>query len=200
LCPSGVHWTPGTPPLLFLPPTSTIFLSPSCLLLHHPLSSLFTPAPYLMPTICAGSQKDTNSCGCSLFIPKKSKENRCKTCRHQRVSHSDIPTTPPQDDNTITAVTKKDRSKYINRLFKSLEATAVHDNARKETLKGFRPPSPPTVVRVASTLHITFTNLYHSCHATSLSHSPRKGRGKRDRRLAESSPRPQPPAQRSLAG
>ncbi|KAF9642217.1 hypothetical protein BDM02DRAFT_3193673 [Thelephora ganbajun] len=33
--------------------------------------------------------------------------------------------------------------KYVRCLFKSLEATAVHETARKEMLQGFQPPSPP---------------------------------------------------------
>jgi len=108
-----------------------------------------------MPTICIGSLKDIEGCNCNLFIPRKSKKNKCKSCGHQKVSHSDIPTTPPPRGTKVdtTAMAKpQGHSKYTDRLYKSLKATAVHEDARKETLQGFRPPSPPTMVCAASML------------------------------------------------
>src|SRR5882762_2959834 len=98
---------------------------PSYLSLHSTLYSTLPSRPPSMLTVCAGSQKDTGSCGCTAFIPKKSNESKCKSCGHWKTSHSNIPATPPQDvqTNTATIAKSQDHTKYVDRLYRSLVDT-----------------------------------------------------------------------------
>ena len=75
---------------------------------------------------CTGSKaKDSAPCSCTSFMPRPPpKDGRCDTCGHRRSAHQEAPGT----DN-----------KYVQRLLKGLAATAVHEEAQKETLEGFRP-------------------------------------------------------------
>lgn len=98
-----------------------------------------------MPTICTGSTKDRSACTCTLFIVKSSKKTKCKGCGHRQASHTDVPAHLPQEVETLPR-TEAMENKYVSRLFKSLEATSVHEDARKEMLQGFRPRSPPAIV------------------------------------------------------
>jgi hypothetical protein len=86
---------------------------------------------------CTGASKNTTACACQVFVPKKSKGTKCKTCGHRDTYHSD-PTTS-QDPSTPPA-TKRLGEKYATQLYRSLEASAVHETAREEMLQGFHPP------------------------------------------------------------
>jgi hypothetical protein len=108
------------------------------------LTLLCPPPNYTMPTTCTGSSRDNAPCVCTLFVAKKSKGSRCKTCRHRLTSHVEA----PAQQNIEGTVTRGAEGVYVNRLFKSLGATAVHEAARKETLEGFRPPSTQDKVRI----------------------------------------------------
>lgn len=135
--------------------------SPYCVLHSsshsHPLQFPSAPLDSIMPTTCTGSSKDDASCVCTQFIAKKSKGSKCKTCGHRLTSHLDTPA--PQDAEGM--VTRGAEGVYVNRLFKSLGATAVHEAARKETLQGFRPP--PTQDKVCiSYFALHFINYPHA--------------------------------------
>ena len=100
--------------------------------------------------ICTATSKDGTACMCANFVPRKSKGAKCKTCGHRISYHSDN-TTKLQDTET-TPPPKAPGEKYVTRLFKSLEATAVHETAREEMLQGFRPPFTQADVRIIETL------------------------------------------------
>lgn len=121
---------------------------------HRSFLTTLTPRPIstLSSALCTGLQNDSNGCDCSLFVPKKLKAHRCKACGHHLISHPKSSPSPlslalPLDTNPATATIKQDHSKYVTRLLKSFEATAVHEDARKETLQSFRPP-PSAVVHI----------------------------------------------------
>ena len=112
-----------------------------------------------MPT-CAGSSKEPGiPCLCTSFIPRPPpKVGKCEICGHRRSSHVD---NPPGSN-----------SKYLSRLLKNIDATAVHEEARKETNQGFRPQqssstvalpdigsTPPLVVRSMRTISVTIFTL-----------------------------------------
>jgi hypothetical protein len=130
--------------------TSPSFPSPRAL--HPPPSPLPLPphrlcppiAFYTMPMTCAGLLKDNTACTCRLFIARRSKETKCKTCGHRQALHSDIPATSHSANPPMT--TEAPENKYVNRLAKSLEASSVHESARKEMLQGFRPRPQPVKV------------------------------------------------------
>ena len=112
-----------------------------------------------MPT-CLGSSKSPGAlCICTSFVPKSPpKENKCDICGHRRSAHTD------DAPNT--------NGKYFNRLLKNIAATAVHEEARKETIQGFRPRQHSSTVAASTTttstmrtllsLHRPFTLLIHS--------------------------------------
>lgn len=116
-----------SPPSQRLPPHSFSFPIPTI-----PQVSL------LMPSICLGSSDEDVGCDCVLFVPKRSRKSRCKHCKHPQTSHSDSPATQSHE-HVALAATQQDHNKYVDRLAKSLKASAVHDKARRETLQGFRP-------------------------------------------------------------
>ena len=92
---------------------------------HH----LRTSAPATMQT-CTGSSKDPVHCPCHRFAPKPPpKDSRCDSCGHRRSAHQDNAPSVGGD-------------KYVKQLLKNMAATAVHEEARKETLQGFRPREP----------------------------------------------------------
>ena len=114
-----------------------------------------------MPSTCTGSPKDHTPCTCTLFILKRSKQTKCKTCGHRFSHHSDVPTAP-QDSNAPPAP-KAPGDKYVTRLFKSLEATAVHERQGKRCCKAFDHPvrkqmyallGPPILYNLTSLLII----------------------------------------------
>jgi len=132
--------------LFSVPPTFPfVFLStlPPPLFIPLSLTLASSSLSFSMPTTCTGSVKDRTTCTCTLFIPRKSKATKCKSCGHRQSLHLDIPT--PSHGAEAAATTTVPDNKYVSRLFKSFEATAVHESARKETLQGFRPPSPALV-------------------------------------------------------
>jgi len=185
LTPHSFSLSPRPPHLL----PSLLTHSFSFFLPFLPLTQLLPPVLILctMPTTCAGSQKNGDSCDCTLFVPK-SNGKRCKSCGHRRVSHSNIPTPPSQDANTnITVAPRQEPSKYVNRLFRSLEATAVHENARRETLQGFRPQPSSAIVCIHNVSRVTFTNLPY--YPLSPFHHLRRGRERGHGCLVGSSPR-----------
>jgi hypothetical protein len=98
---------------------------PSSFYLHHP------PLLPLLPMMqsCSGSSRDSSPCMCTSFTSRPPpKENKCNTCGHRRSTHT---------DNTPNV-----NGKYIKRLLQNMTATAVHEEARKETIQGFRPEQP----------------------------------------------------------
>ena len=135
------HHSPFALTLSLSPPlTSSLRVSFSlCLPLSSP-PSLSIPADPLLDSLlttshspstpamqnCTGSKaKDSAPCPCTSFAPRPPpKDGRCDSCGHQRSAHLEA----PSSDN-----------KYVQRLLKGLAATAVHEEARKETLDGFRP-------------------------------------------------------------
>ena len=127
------------PHFLLSPPTQRL-----------PSHSFYFPIPtilrvsLLMSSICLGSSDEDVGCDCVLFVAKRSKKSRCKHCHHRQASHSDPPVTPPQEHIAIAA-TQQDHNKYVDRLARTLKASAVHEKARRETLQGFR-PTPSTSV------------------------------------------------------
>lgn len=132
-------------PVLFfislLPTSSLSVFSSHAHFPPYPLSLFQTLAPptpgpsaHTMPLICSGGSEESGDCDCKSFVPKKSKKSKCKTCGHRLNLHSDPPTT-----------NNKGQSKYVTHLVHSLDASAVHEVARKETLQGFRPVSPIVV-------------------------------------------------------
>ena len=106
---------------------------------------------YLMPT-CTGSSKDSGTlCTCTSFVPRSPpKEGKCKVCGHRRSAHLD-------------STSGSSSSKYIERLLKNIEATAIHEEARKETIEGFRPHRPCSTVSLLSALVSTSPHLLDSC-------------------------------------
>lgn len=117
--------------------SSPSLLSP--LTSSHLPTLFFTPEhTYHIPMTCTGASKDNTACLCTLFIPKKSKGAKCKTCGHRLSYHSDNQADLKDFKTPVPA--KAPGDKYVTRLFKSLEATAVHETAREEMLQGFRPP------------------------------------------------------------
>jgi hypothetical protein len=64
--------------------------------------------------------------------------------------HSDNPANSQVSETSLA--TKKPGDKYVTRLYKSLEATAVHEAARQEMLQGFRPPFTQAEVCIMCTL------------------------------------------------
>ena len=102
---------------------------------HHPLDLL------TMPSICLGPSDQDVNCDCVLFIPRKSKKSRCKNCGHSQSSHSDSTSNsiPQPHEHPTVAASQQDHNKYVDRLAKSLKASAVLEKARRETLQGFRP-------------------------------------------------------------
>ncbi|KAF9789551.1 hypothetical protein BJ322DRAFT_1105409 [Thelephora terrestris] len=91
-----------------------------------------------MPSICLGSSDEDVDCECVAFVPRKSRKSRCKECNHSLASHSDPPATQSHEHIAVAA-TQRDHNKYVDRLAKSLKASATHEKARKETLQGFCP-------------------------------------------------------------
>lgn len=77
-------------------------------------------------------------CTCTLFVPRRTKETKCKTCGHRQVSHSGD--SVPSRNVEPLENPKVSENKYVDRLLKSLKATEVHESARKEMVGGFRPP------------------------------------------------------------
>lgn len=128
-----------------------------------------------MPTTCTGSLKDYTACVCVLFVPKKSKSAKCKTCGHRASHHSDIPATSQDSDALPT--TKPPGEKYVTRLFKSLEATAVHETAREEMLEGFRPPFTQDVC-ISSTISFISESSFPPQPAKPSKKSKGKAKGK----------------------
>ena len=135
------HNTSTLPTHPFLQPISPLpFLEPPSLSLSFPLAP-YTPPPlthsshFSMPSTCTGSPKDHTACACTLSIPKRSKQTKCKICRHRFSYHSDVPTAP--QDFGAPPAPKAPGDKYDTWLFKSREATAVHESAREEMLQGF---------------------------------------------------------------
>ena len=109
---------------------SSALLSPACSQLPTPYlphrSSLF------MMQTCSGSSKDPSPCTCSSFTPKPPpKENKCSSCGHRQSAHND-----------------RAPNKYVKRLLKNIATTAVHEEARKETVQGFRPQHSSTATSV----------------------------------------------------
>lgn len=129
---------------------SFLFLSSSCYVFSFspnpvtPLSAI-TPSPSPPPTRttampCSGTSNNSEGCQCTSFAPKKSKKSRCKDCGHRQSHHSDPPTTEshqatPDPRPTLDGGQKK----YVDRLLQQMEVTAIHEEARKETLLGYRP-------------------------------------------------------------
>ena len=109
---------------------------------------LLSTAPWVsppMPSICLGSSDDDVDCDCTLFVSRRSKRPGCKRCGHDQAFHSDSTATRSQEHPAVAA-TQEGRNKYVDRMIKSLATPAVHENARRETLQGFR-PTPTTLVR-----------------------------------------------------
>ena len=104
---------------------------------------------------CSGSSQDNATCPCTLFVPRRSKEMKCKTCGHRHTSHTVASIPPPVVEHADSS--KASNNKYVNRLFKSLGATAVHEAARKETVGGFRPMSTGDVCCVFYSISIPLT-------------------------------------------
>ena len=104
---------------------------------------------------CTGSSKDNATCACTLFVARKSKGMKCKTCGHRLTSHIGA-SVPTPDIKPIEGSTAAD-NKYVNRLFRSLGATSVHETARKEMVEGFRPTSSGNVCCVFYSLLIPLT-------------------------------------------
>lgn len=102
-----------------------------------------TPAPsdLIMSPTCAGSSSDSDSCDCTSFVPRKSKKSRCNDCGHRQTHHPD---STADHDNNPTASSSSGKI-YVDRVFRSLEGSAVHERARKETLQGFRPQASKNV-------------------------------------------------------
>ena len=138
---SPSHFLPS-----FLPSHSLFSLLSSLFLNIHP------PNPTMQT--CTGSTKDPAHCPCTRFTPKPPpKDGRCDSCGHRRSAHED---SAPNANN-----------KYVERLLKNMAATAVHEDARKETLQGFRPQESVDPVRVfpSSPLPLSeriFTHPFHS--------------------------------------
>ena len=108
------------------PPYSPLFLfpfPPSIVL----CATLSTPASIpIMPTCARSSKEPGIPCLCTSFVPRPPpKVGKCKICGHRHSSHVD---NPPGSS-----------SKYLSRLLKNIDATAVHEEARKETNQGFHP-------------------------------------------------------------
>ena len=104
---------------------------------------------------CTGSSQDDATCPCTLFVPQRSKEMKCKTCGHRLTSHT-VASVPPPMVEPADGSTASD-NKYVNRLFKSLGATAVHEAARKEMVGGFRPTSTGDVCHAFDSISIPLT-------------------------------------------
>ena len=117
---------------------------------HSPPHSFSFPIPTIprvslpMPSICLGSSDEDVDCECVAFVPRKSRKSRCKECNHSLASHSDPPATQSHEHIAVAA-TQRDHNKYVDRLAKSLKASATHEKARKETLQGFRPTPSASV-------------------------------------------------------
>ena len=151
-----------------------ISLSLSLSSLHFLGSPARLPFPLSIMQTCSGSSKDPGApCTCTSFVPKPPpKENKCNVCRHRRSAHTD---SAPNAN-----------SKYVKRLLKNITATAVHDEARKEMVQGFRPRQPSSAVTTppVSILLCTDPSLY-SFICGLRSQSPKgKGKGKAIRRTS----------------
>ena len=106
----------------------------------HGVLLRYPPLPLMMQA-CSGSPKDSSPCTCSSFAPRPPpKEKKCSSCGHRRSAHNDC--APKSDSN----------NKYVKRLLKNITATAVHEEARKETVQGFRPQQASGTVTVRATL------------------------------------------------
>lgn len=129
-------------------PSPHPLLSPlSLCLLPRSFSFLVSTTPWvspLMPLICDGSSDEDVDCGCMSFAPKKSRKLTCKHCGHHQASHSN-PAPTQSREHTAVAATQQGHDKYVDRLMRSLDASAVHDEARRETLQGFRPTPSASV-------------------------------------------------------
>ena len=136
-------------PPLFSPSLFPSFISPIPLL-SFPFSLQFSysslPSSTSMSDACQGS-KGIN-CDCQQFIPKLSKQSRCKTCGHRLAAHSNAdfnapftPPAPPTPPNGASNPTAKPMVSYGERILKSYGTSTAHRTARKETLTGYRPPS-----------------------------------------------------------
>ena len=93
---------------------------------HLSVPSILCP-PHPMSMTCTGLTKDQVACTCALFIPRRSKENKCKSCGHWVTSHSNV-SISPQDVDPLEGPGVSE-NKYVKHLFKSLGATAIHETA-----------------------------------------------------------------------
>ena len=139
----------------FLTPPSATYQS-SILPLHNLKDLRLSSSSTSM--VCTGSSRSLGTCPCPAFVPKKSKQTRCKTCGHRMVSHLDDPA-PSQDELSPAEAP----GKYVGRLLRSLKSTAVHDVARKETLEGFRPPPHQSAVRITKHFYCPFILMGNFC-------------------------------------
>jgi len=120
---------------------------PSLSLLSRSFSFLVPTTPWVSPLmsfICDGSSDEDVDCNCTGFFPKRTKSSRCKHCDHRQASHSN-PVPIRSREHPTMATTQQDHNKYVDRLMRSLDASAVHDEARRETLRGFRPTPSASV-------------------------------------------------------
>jgi hypothetical protein len=146
-------------------------------------SSLILPLSLLLSSpmsgICTGSSKDNDDCDCQQFVPKKSKQTRCRTCGHRRITHSDTDAPPTSSDAAKPAVN------YGGRVLESYGTSAAVVTARKEMLSGYRTPSNKVC---ATALYLLRTLMHHSPT------SPQRGRKSiPDARHPESPPRTRTP-------
>ena len=147
------HASPLLSPSLSL--SLSFFLSLFLLFTFHLCSSpptliFLSLSPLPMPDGCQGS-KD-NGCDCQQFIPKRSKQSRCKTCGHRDTIHLNTQSTPPTPPGGPAKPTAKPEVNYGGRVLKSFGASMAHKTARKETLLGYRPP--PNEVCIVKNSHL----------------------------------------------
>lgn len=117
---------------------------------------------------------------CTSFHPRRSKPLVCKTCSHILSAHEPTAVTPPEEvDSTPTPTTiatkERDRATYVGRVLRAIEASSVHETARNETLKGFR-PSTTTGVCISLIANTPLVNTLHYSPA----HPLQKERGKQE--------------------
>lgn len=88
-------------------------------------SSVSSPLSHLsMPTVCAGSTGDPRPCSCTTFVPMlPPMAVTCEECGHSQSKHQP----------------KSKTSTYVSRLLKQMDNAVAHEQARVETVQGFRP-------------------------------------------------------------